>query len=357
LTLGVVRDLRSARAPVGPEELAAFETDVMAEFVMARSAAGLADSTIRGEVGQLDRVRVWFDRPVWEMDPSDADTYFGQELRAASKATRLARAQAIRIFFAFLQMRHAAQIHVMTGRVVTCPVDEMNQPRGAKEAKLRVPPGDREVEDLFSRWAVQLTTCRKFAPTARNYTAARLMATVGLRVNEARRLDLADLKWDLGRLGKIHVRHGKGSRGSGPRERMVPMIGGADRLLRWYVEDVWGHLDDDHARPGAPLFCSERRNLDGTKARVGDDVLREGLARAAATHLPAWASRLTPHVLRHYCASQLYRTGMDLIMIQELLGHAWIATTMGYVHVHRSHVEDAWIAGQARAAARLGGLI
>jgi len=113
LTLGVVRDLRSVRAPVDAEELAAFETDVVAEFVMARSAAGLADSTIRGEVGQLDKVRGWFGRPVWEMDPSDADRYFGQELRSGSKATRMARAQAVRVFFAFLQLRHAAEIHVM----------------------------------------------------------------------------------------------------------------------------------------------------------------------------------------------------------------------------------------------------
>jgi integrase/recombinase XerD len=210
---------------------------------------------------------------------------------------------------------------------------------------------------MFSRWAEQLARCRKFAPTARNYTAARLMAAVGLRVNEARHLELDDVKWSVGRFGKIHIRHGKGSRGSGPRERMVPMIGGADRVLRWYVEDVWGQFDDDHARPGAPLFPSERRNLDGTAARLGTDTLRSGLEAAVAVHLPEWASRLTPHVLRHYCASQLYRTGMDLIMIQELLGHAWIATTMRYVHVHRTHVEDAWVAGQNRAAQRLEGMI
>jgi site-specific recombinase XerD len=51
-----------------------------------------------------------------------------------------------------------------------------------------------------------------------------------------------------------------------------------------------------------------------------------------------------------------YLGGMDLLAIQEALGHAWVATTMGYVHVHATHVEDAWIAGQERAAMRLAGL-
>jgi integrase len=67
---------------------------------------------------------------------------------------------------------------------------------------------------LFTGWRGELATCRKFAPTARNYAAADLMAKVGLRVNEARHLDLDDVEWNLGRFGKLHVRVGKGSRGS-----------------------------------------------------------------------------------------------------------------------------------------------
>ena len=47
---------------------------------------------------------------------------------------------------------------------------------------------------------------------------------------------------------------------------------------------------------------------------------------------------------------------MDLLAIQQVLGHSWVATTMAYVHVHATHIEDAWIAGQERAAMRLGGL-
>ena len=208
----------------------------------------------------------------------------------------------------------------MTGRVAECPVDEMNRPRGAGRAALRIPPSAVQVGVLFAGWRAELATCRKFAPAARSYAAARLMADVGLRVNEVSHLDLADVKWDLGRFGKLHVRMGKGARGSGPRERMVPLINGAGVTLRWFIQDVWSSFDDDHARPGAPLFCSERRNADGSAARAGNETLRSDLAAAAAAYLPDWPDRVTPHVLRHFCASQLYLGGMDLVAIQETLG-------------------------------------
>jgi site-specific recombinase XerD len=356
LGLAVVRDLRDGRVPLSPDELAGFETDVLAGLVLARAAAGLADSTIRGEVSALEKTRSWFGRPLWEMEPADADAYLGSVLRGASDGTRRARAQALTTYFQFLELRHRAEIHRLTGRVADCPVDEMNRPRGQAGAGLRIPPSAGQVGRLFTGWRAELVSCRKFAPAARNYAAARLMAAVGLRINEVRWLDLADVKWELGRFGKLHVRHGKGARGSGPRARMVPLINGAGQTLRWFIEDVWAFFDEDHTRPGAPLYPSERKMRDGSCGRLGDDGLRGALAAAAARHLPEWAGKLTPHVLRHYCASQLYASGMDLVAIQEMLGHAWIATTMGYIHVHRAHIEDAWIAGQQRAASRLTGL-
>ncbi|MFJ6186301.1 tyrosine-type recombinase/integrase [Streptomyces sp. NPDC092295] len=357
LALAAVRDLSDVRPPTTAEELEQFETDVLAGFVLARASAGLADGTIRGDVGHLEQMRSRFGRPLWEMEPSDADAYFGKVLRASSSGTRLGRSQALTTYFLFLEVRHKVEIHRMTGRVIECPIDEMNRPRGAKDAALRIPPSGPEIKALFAGWGGELTTCRKFAPTARNYTASKLMSQVGLRVSEACKLDLADIKWDLGRFGKLHVRHGKGARGSGPRERMVPLINGADRTLRWFIEDVWGQFDDDHTRPGAPLFPSERRCSDGSSGRVGDDALRGGLKAAATAHLPGWGDKLTPHVLRHFCASELYLGGLDLIVIQEVLGHSWIATTMRYVHVQQTRVEDAWVAGQQRAAKRLEGLL
>ena len=356
MNLAVVRDLRQHRTQPSAEELEQFETDVLAGFVLARASAGLTDETIRGDVSNLDQIRSWFGRPLWEMQPTDADEYFGRVLRNAPSGTRLARSAALSTYFEFLELRHQVELHNMTGLVVACPIDEMNRPRGRKDARLRIPPTEAEMTTLFQGWAQSLSVCRKYAPAARNYTAAKLMSDVGLRCNECRRLDLDDIKWDLGPLGKLHVRHGKGARGSGPRERMVALLNGAGRTLRWFIEDVWGQFDADHTRPGAPLFPSERVGADQSSRRVGYDALRNGLAAAAAEHLPAWAGRLTPHVLRHYCASQMYLSGVDLISIQELLGHVWVTTTMGYVHVHRSRIEQAWMAGQERAARRLEGL-
>ena len=200
--LSVVRDLREVRRPASPEELADYETDLLAGFVLARSSAGLSDGTIRGEVSNLEQVREWFGRPLWEMDPADANAYFGRVMRAAASGTRHARAGALVSYFAFLELRHQAELHALTGRVVTCPVDEMNRPKGRKDAQLRIPPREEEVARLFTGWAGELAACRKFAPTARNYAAARLMSQIGLRANEVRRLDLADVKGSWGRSGR-----------------------------------------------------------------------------------------------------------------------------------------------------------
>ncbi|HQU46444.1 MAG TPA: hypothetical protein PK867_26795, partial [Pirellulales bacterium] len=165
-------------------------------------------------------------------------------------------------YFQFLEHRHKIDLHNMTGRVVECPLDEINRPRASVDPQLRIPPTADEVEQLFAGWREELVTCRKFAPAARNYAVARLAADVGLRINEARMLDLDDVRWELGRFGKLHVRVGKGARGSGPRERMVPLLNNSDRTLRWFIEDVWGQFDSDYLRPGAPLLPSERKSAD-----------------------------------------------------------------------------------------------
>lgn len=87
MILAVVRDLREQRAPAGPEELAEFETDVLAGFVLARASAGLADATIRGDVGHLDQVRTWFGKPLREF--WDGHMFAGVDPRCYLRFSRL----------------------------------------------------------------------------------------------------------------------------------------------------------------------------------------------------------------------------------------------------------------------------
>ena len=61
--LALVRELRE---PSSAEEIEAFETDVLAGFVLARASAGLVDSTIRNDINYLELIRDWFGRPSWE---------------------------------------------------------------------------------------------------------------------------------------------------------------------------------------------------------------------------------------------------------------------------------------------------
>ena len=151
MAVAPVRDLRARRVVASPEELERFEVDVMAGLVLARSSAGLADGTVRGDVSNLEQIRDWFGRPLWEMEPQDADTYFGNVMRTAPSGTRLARAGALSVYFEFLELRHKVELHAMTGRVVQCPLDEMNRPRGNKDARLRIPPLESEINRPSTR--------------------------------------------------------------------------------------------------------------------------------------------------------------------------------------------------------------
>ena len=82
--------------------------------------------------------------------------------------------------------------------------------------ELRVPPAGAEIKRLFAGWREELATRRRFVPAGRHYAAARREADVGLPVNEIRMLDLDDVRWELGRFGKLNVRHGKGAPTAAP---------------------------------------------------------------------------------------------------------------------------------------------
>src|SRR3546814_11244414 len=98
-------------------------------------------------------------------------------------------------------------------------------------------------------------------------------------------LDIRDWRPDLGEFGKLHVRHGKGSGGRGPKPRLVPGINGANQLIDWWVAAVRPQYGEDWADPDAPPLPSERFGRDFHPCgRVGANALR----RAPHIQVEAW---------------------------------------------------------------------
>jgi len=114
-------------------------------------------------------------------------------------------------------------------------------------------------------------------------------------------------------------------RGKGGRERVVPLGEPARQALAAYLECRARFLPDE--RPSHWLFPS--RGIEGHLTRQRCGQLLKGLALKAGLD-PA---RLSPHVLRHAFASHLLDHGADLRSVQQMLGHADIATTQIYTHV------------------------
>jgi site-specific recombinase XerD len=356
--LAVVRSIGLAQPLRSEQDEDDFEQELVDQYALAQVGAGLTDGFVSTERSTVFEFTRFLGRRVWTASPSDADrflTYLRQE-RCQARSTREGKAATLSRFFEFLLARYQGDIHALTGYVVVQPIDEFNRPAGPSSAAVRVPPSDPEVEALFAGWREALPGTRKYLPAARDYLAASLWRRAGLRISETVMLDIRDWRPDLGEHGKLHVRFGKGSRGRGPKPRLVPAINSVDALMEWWLGDVRHQFGDDYLDPDAPLLPSERRDRrTGGCARVGDDALRAGLAGAVERWLPTWREKLTPHGLRHYCASSLYARGLDLKAIQELLGHEWLSTTTRYIHVHADHIDHAWAVANERVTARLTG--
>jgi len=357
--LAVVRSIDAPGRLRTAEDLEAFEQELVDQYALASAGAGITDGQVTKERYILFEFIRFLGRPVWTCQPGDVDRYLVhlRKDRGLAPATVTDKAWALAHFYDFLLARYQGDIHVLTGHVLVQPIDEFNRPAKPYAVSARVPPPEQDVEALFGSWRDALPQARKYLPAARDYLAASLWRRAGLRISETAMLDIRDWRSDLGELGKLHVRFGKGSHGRGPKARLVPAINAVGELLTWWLVDVRHQFGDDWTDPLAPLLPSERRDkLTGRCDRIGTNALRTGLAAAVGRWLPAWRGRLTPHGLGHHCASSLYARGVDLKAIQELLGHSWLSTTTSYIHVHESHVEHAWAKANDRVVARLAGV-
>ena len=162
---------------------------------------------------------------------------------------------------------------------------------------------------------------RPGAAGVRLITLLEVLYATGLRVSELVGLPLSA----LGRDGDMLLVQGKGG-----RERMVPLGAPAAAALTDYLDTraAWVPLRAPKGRRESPwLFPSRAKAGHLTRARFGQ-LLKELAAEAGLD--PA---RVSPHVLRHSFASHLLAHGADLRALQQMLGHADIATTQIYTHV------------------------
>jgi integrase/recombinase XerD len=120
-------------------------------------------------------------------------------------------------------------------------------------------------------------------------------------------------------------------RGKGDKERLVPLGAPARATLAAYLEIRPAFLSPRKSSPF--LFPSRGREGHLTRRRCAQ------LLKALAVEAGLDPARLSPHVLRHAFASHLIDHGADLRSVQEMLGHADIATTQIYTHVQSERLQ------------------
>jgi len=214
------------------------------------------------------------------------------------------RLVAIKVFFRFLQQEG------MLARNVTSAMDS---PRLWK-----VLPGvlsTREVERLLASPPVE----SRFG--ARDRALLELMYASGLRVSEAAGLRLEDMHFDLGYLTCT---------GKGNKSRVVPFGARAAEWLRRYIETLRPALTTDGTERA--LFLTYRGKCFTRKGIW--KLIRQAARRAGIM------KKVSPHTLRHSFASHLLANGAPLRIIQEMLGHADIATTQVYTHVDEGRLKS-----------------
>ncbi len=156
----------------------------------------------------------------------------------------------------------------------------------------------------------------------RDRAVLELLYATGMRVSELVGLKVSMLDLDQGDCLVL---------GKGGKERLAPVGRIACNALDRYLRSVRPRLDK--GRSGGAVFLNQRGG-PLTRASVWT-IVRRAAARAGIQR------KVSPHTLRHTCATHLLEGGADLAAVQELLGHASIATTQIYTHLDREHLRRA----------------
>jgi integrase/recombinase XerD len=295
---------RRPRPPL-PPGLEASRDDFLGHLRYERR---LSDHTVDAYAGDLDLYLGFLARSgcadLGQANPEAAERFLREEAdRGLSGRTLARRLSALRGFHAHQTRR---------GMGPESPVEALDFPRRGRRL-----PRVLSVED-----AVRLVEgATGDAPLAlRDRALLEVLYGSGLRVSEALGLTLEHLRLPEAMLRVL---------GKGRKERVVPLTAPAVAALRAYLDRGRPALVR-RADPGV-VFVNRR---GGRLSRMGLWGILRGRARAVGI------ADMHPHMLRHSFATHLLEGGADLRVVQELLGHASLATTQIYTHVDRGLLQE-----------------
>ena len=260
----------------------------------------------------LDRAKAQGEVVPGEISADDIRGYLGDLMdRRRRPATVQRRLFAIKAFF---RWREQAAGALNPARAIRSPRSERRLPAILQQDEVR-----RLIE----------TEMRGLTPARfRDRAIIETLYSCGLRVSELCSLDWRDIDWEL---GMVMVRRGKGN-----KDRLVPI---GEPALAALAE--WRRLMPIAWEPNGPVITNLRGGRLTTRAVEALLVRR---LQAAGLRTP-----ITPHGLRHCFATHMLNNGADLRSIQEMLGHASLATTQRYTHLNVAHLKEVYRRAHPRA--------
>jgi len=282
------------------------EEPLLAAFLdYARVEKGLAPLTIAAygrDLRQFAELLKKKKRTPTEARRSDVRDFLDQLYANAVDGRSVARKlSALRHFYRFLLLdRHVASDPTLN---IESPKQWKIMPKALTQEELGMMLGGPE-RNLDRKLATALA--------ARDVAMLEMFYGGALRVSEVVGVGVEDLKLDL---GYVLVR------GKGDKERMVPLGRAAQQAIEQYLAKGRQEL---LAGKSSSLVFVGRSGRRLTRQRVWQMV------RAAAAPT---GRKVSPHMLRHSCATHMVEGGADLRTVQTILGHADIATTQIYTHV------------------------
>ena len=306
--------MSSTAAP--PRSLDRLLTDFLAYLEFER---GLSRNTLEAYRNDLAQLGAYLDER--ELDPLAvthrelAGFLSALALGGASAATLQRKAACLRSFYRHLRRE---------GQIEHDPTAELRGPRRAQRL-----PGVLSRDEVGRLLGAPAGSSPS---TLRDRALLELLYACGLRASEAVGLTLDDVDVQEELLC---------ARGKGSKERLVPIGREAIAALRAYL--ALGRPVLVGLSPERHLFVNRR---GGGLSRQGLYKIVQGYADAVGLK-----DRMSPHTLRHTFATHLLAGGCDLRTLQEMLGHADIATTQLYTHLSTERLRDVYFDAHPRAHA------